>query len=279
MYYDSNVVEIVLTCTFCRSKFSGLVHLIPECGNSICAECHEDLKAELDSEAKYKCRVCSAFHTMPQPGLALNNALMHMLQVKPEQKALPENALKLKQDIEYARSKAERLELIDEAEEINTHCDILALQISEAVESGVKHLNRVGQDMLKDVEEYRARLLGNSSSANFRRYSNDPDYFKAVGRLKKQITTCGKRWNERFSSITQLVRDTEIEAARYQVKNLSEDLNDLEVKMKDLMFQERVLRFRVDSKFCLRNDNLGFLEYEMTTDVQRKTGKLFHSVS
>ena len=251
MYYESDAVQRVLTCTFCSRKFSHVARIIPECGNSICEDCHQDLRADVDSKNKseYQCRACDQQHSMPTDGLAANKAIMVMLELKPEEKAMSYEAMRLKKKIREVQDELDKLESIDECEEIHSFCDMIVGQINEAIESGIRHLNRIGDKIQGQVNDYRSQLLNSKITPDGGRFfelgkepKSTPE--SELRALKPDFVQFNAKWNEFFSSMNKVVRDQDVESAVQQIESIAQQVHEIEAKARDEILQEQSLEIQ-----------------------------------
>ena len=59
-------VEEMMKCSFCKQRFINLIKQVPECAESICGECYEEVKNMASDSGEYKCKVCQEVHLMPE---------------------------------------------------------------------------------------------------------------------------------------------------------------------------------------------------------------------
>ena len=119
MYFESKVVFDELSCSYCKHRFTDVVKLIPQCGNSICGECHEALVSDMSETREFKCKLCDHQpHTMPAEGLPNNSVVMRIIMMKPVNKALNEKTKKLKSTIEDIQQRIDVLKCYDRVQEI-----------------------------------------------------------------------------------------------------------------------------------------------------------------
>ena len=93
MFYEKETIDRLLYCSFCGVRFSDVVKLIPECGNSICGECHDGLRDELETlPAQYTCKACGeGDHLFPTKGVPSNKSLMELAKTTPSERPLANN--------------------------------------------------------------------------------------------------------------------------------------------------------------------------------------------
>ena len=275
MYYESNMVEDILKCSFCQVKFTKVVKLIPDCGNSICGTCYDNLRASLTPSNTYHCVECKTEHVMLKNGLGDNKGLLRMLQLKTKEKALNNKEKMLKGLVDGVQDKVRKLKSLDEGEEINAHCDELVKEVTEAIESATKHLNKLGNELLEQINRFRNEALNarkDSASSNqthkrFKKADETPTRptrapspkNHELDELSAEIETFAKEWNEFFTQITKTASEEEMEKAQCQVRDFEVKIKELESQLRGDLFNKQMLRFRLNSMFYQTNDHLGEL--------------------
>ena len=165
MFYDHKEIDQGLKCSFCGAKFSDVVKLIPQCGNSICGDCYEALTEELADSRQFSCKACDhEAHKMAEEGLPNNKAVLQLLQVRPLEKGLNDKTKRLKSSISDLQQRVELLKSVDADAEINTYCDILESEVTLSLASAIKHLRTLSDDMLSEISSYRSGLLADLKS-------------------------------------------------------------------------------------------------------------------
>ena len=272
------MVEDILKCSFCSVKFTNVVKLIPDCGNSICGECYEKLRTTVTSTNQYHCLECKTSHIMLKNGLGDNKGLLKMLQLKTKEKALNNKEKMLKGLIERVQEKVKKLKSIDEGEEINSHCDELVKEVTEAVDGATKHLNKLGNELVEQINRFRNETLNSrkdmspgQSNKRFKRDDETQASVNAAGGAPKsselellstEIGEFGKEWNEFFTQITKTASEDEMEKAQNQVRDFEVKIKNLESQIRGDLFNKRMLRFQLNKEFYQSNDHIGDLVVE-----------------
>ena len=177
MYYKPEEIDESLKCSICHLQFVDVVKLLPDCGESICGDCFDALKSEVNESGEFMCQVCQETHLMPKKGLADNKSVLKMLKSTKMEKPLSEQATTLKSALKSIESQIEAIRAFNGADHVNHHCDQLEIQVQDAIESAAKRLSQVEEDLLKQINEYRQRCLDSmptvSNSQNH--CETDPD--------------------------------------------------------------------------------------------------------
>ena len=155
MFYEKEKIDRLLCCSFCVHQFSDVVKLIPECGNSICGECEDQLRDELENlPAKYTCKACGEEgHLFPKKGFVNNKSLMNLIKTAPSERPLSKEAKKVRELAERVDEEMKRLESFDPEQYIREHFEQLESEVNEAAESAVKHINEIQRDEREERDE------------------------------------------------------------------------------------------------------------------------------
>ena len=144
MYYSSDSVEQILKCDYCKESFVEVVKLVPDCGSSICELCYDSVRDSTNALNEFRCRACGETHEIPPNGLGDVKLLMDMLKIKQAAKPLNDKERELKLLLERVNGRIRNLRSFDGQEEINAYCDMLQIEVIEAVESACMHINKKG---------------------------------------------------------------------------------------------------------------------------------------
>ena len=267
MFYQANDIETIFKCGFCSLKFLNVVKLVPECGTSICGECHDSLKETMDESGQFKCQACHQSHDMPSCGLTDVKSIMKALQLKPEEKGLTKQEAKLRTSIQEVHEKLSRLKQFDQKDAINTYCDELQLEVMETVESVVKQADQNGKELIKTINEYRQDLLKafniherveNEASSGISNESSLDQLEEAF----VQINALKEKWDRHFNQIKKLATEAEVNKALEEVQEHEVNLNRLDQTLFRSMFKSRILKFKSNTAFLSSKKFLGELVYE-----------------
>ena len=251
MFYSANTIENCLKCEFCQHKLTGVVKLIPDCGNFICGECYDALRDTMSETGQYKCLGCQSVHSMPVCGLADVKGLMKMLQLEPEEKGLSHEAKTLKALIEQAQDKVSKLKSLDRNETVNSACDRLQLEVMEMIDSAVKHVNLLREAFVEEINHYRDELLGSDSTV-----SNQD----LMDKISKDIGDMAEAWTPYFTRISVVADMADIKRALKEVKTYELKLSQLEKKATGRAFNNYFLKLKNKlAEFFESNGPLGEL--------------------
>ena len=266
------VFNRVTTCPFCQTKFSGVVKLIPECGEFICGICHDHLK---DGESKeYNCKACDQVHVLPENGLPDCKRFADLLR-HPVQKPLSKQAKKLKNLIEDVQEEMANLEAFDPKDHIEDHCVQLELEVSQAAESAVERIHKIEQDLLNQIRAYRQQCLNGLAAqqppeASSEKVPEGPFIQRTnmnLSALKSQILHFSARWNDYFNKLNSFRSDNNLESAIRQIGLFQDRMRILEQEMKNRALGESLLQFNPNTSFQYDQDNFGQLE-EISTQAE-----------
>lgn len=100
----------------------------------------------------------------PKEGLADVKSIMELLKLKPENKPASVVNERLSNQVEDIRERIKQLKSFDAKEEINLYCDQLEKDVIEETESFINQSNLRREEMLKEINEYRHKLLAEQST-------------------------------------------------------------------------------------------------------------------
>ena len=208
MYYNSEEIDEDLKCSVCKEEDIDVVKLIPDCGESVCDDCYEELKDSVDEADHYKCLACKDEHTMPKKGLPEIKSLKRMIKRRRLEKSLSDEAKMLKSIIASFPDQIQAVKDFDERELINHHCDQLEIQVSEEIDSVMRRLNELKESALERIDEYRSVCLSSwatrSGDASMTRAKEELDA------LAKSLAEFSCRWTDYFNRIDALASDKEV---------------------------------------------------------------------
>ena len=253
-------VDEEFCCSFCEERFSDVIKFIPDCGNNICGRCYEDLKEDVDEQTKeYKCVACKEIHTLPPNGLRDNKALMIAVKkMKPPEKALHPNAIKLRDLVKQVQDQMEKLQTFDGKQFIELECGRLEQELSDAIESAVDHLKEIETKMMKQISEYRERCI-----ANLSKKSSEPEDTTEQQELKavtKEVSEFNTRWNDYFKQIEVYESESDIEAALAQTGEFMLKMESMEERMRKEALNWEKMVFHVNSQFMKEWKHVGEME-------------------
>ena len=266
MFYEPEKIEPALCCSLCHRRFSGVVKLIPECGNSICADCHEDLREELEKlPAQYTCKVCDeGDHLFPAKGLPNNKSLMNLANTAPSERPLSEQAKKLREAVERVDEEIKRLGSFDPEQYIFEHFGTLEVEVSEAAESAVKHINDIESELLGQIKERRQECL---ASLKARLSAQQATSEQAASKLQQEIGKVSReasefvlKWNDFFQRVNSTTAsEEEVPTALDQAQAVLDEIKKCEEAFMMEATSGRKIRFEVNDLFLKTRDHLGKL--------------------
>ena len=250
MFFRSAEIEEDLMCAYCKKKFVDVVKIVPSCGESICGDCYEELKEGMEESFTFKCQACKKSHKMSEDGFIDNRSLSRMLKRQKIDKPLTEEAAKLKRMVNALEAQVRGLQSFDEQDYIHHHCDQLEVEVIEEINSLVKQLNEIEEDLLKQIREYRKRCLDAMTTRSTKRsQANEQDQtFESID-VREEIDKFQARWNEYFNQADVIVKNIDIDDALKEAKDLEIRLHSLERALKSNALDGQILSFKANHSF------------------------------
>ena len=261
------------TCPFCQTKFSDVVKVIPECGKCICGTCYSELRRSLDDSKDYKCLACDEIHVLPENDLCNCTQLVGLLQ-HPIENPLSEQAKKLKLLQQNVQEELARLEGFDPMDCIEQHCLQLELEVRQAAESAIKHINKTETDLLTRIQVFQQRCVdalttqSKKSSAKLEELGSmatEPPE-DLVG-LSSEIGNFSSKWSGYFKRLNALASESEVEPAIKQTGVFRSHMRMLEQRIRSQALCGSMMQFNPNASFYLSRDHVGELfEISMKTN-------------
>ena len=264
MFYEKEKIDRLLFCSFCEHRFSDVVKLIPECGNSICGECEDQLRDELENlPAKYTCKACGEgkMHLFLANGLPNNNVLMEMVKTTPSERSLSEQAKKLRELVGRVDEEIKRLHSFDPDQCIREHFDQLEDQVNESADSAVKHINEIRSDLLREIQEHRkecqdsvsARLAGQLKASK----EQSSKLQLEIAKLSRDKSEFVPKWNSYFQKADSYASDKEITTALDQAQDVLQQIEKCNQASKLEATNQKMIQFEANNLFLQARDHLG----------------------
>ena len=190
MFYEKEKIDRLLFCSFCEQKFSDVVKLIPECGNSICGECHDGLREKLETmPAQYTCKACGDDgHLLAAKGLPNSKSLMELVRTAPSERPLSDHAKKLRELVERVDQEMKRLGSFNPEHVIREHFEQLEGQVNAAVDAAVKHIKEIRSDLLGQIKEHHQECLDSMRTKSLvKQEDTEEPPAKKIARLSTQL--------------------------------------------------------------------------------------------
>ena len=250
---------------FCEHQFSDVVKLIPECGNSICGECHDQLREELENlPDQYTCRACGdEGHLFASKGLPNNNGLMDLTKTAPCERPLSEQVKKLRELIGRVEVEIKRLDSFDPDQYIREHFDQLEDEVNETADSAVKHINEIRSDLLGQIKEHRKEFQDSRST----RYSDQLEktgeppskLHQEIGKMSRETSEFVIKWNSYFQSVHSYASDQDITTAIDQAQVVLDEIEKCIQASKLEATNQKRIKFQANILFVQTRDHLGKL--------------------
>ena len=247
MFYSSAEIDEDLKCAFCKERFLDVVKIVSGCGESICGDCYEELKENVDKRGEFKCKACESSHTMPHEGFMDNRSLRRILKRNKIEKPLIEEAKTLKRLVESLPGQLSDLESFDDRDYIHEYCDQLEVEIIEEIDSLVKLLNDIQKDLLEQAREYRKQCLDSLSTRTSAQVENQTN--GELEALSKEISKFNYNWKTFFNQAEANSSHKEIEAALCLAKEYEERISAFNRKLKRTALNGRVMEFKASHSF------------------------------
>lgn len=250
MSHDTNAVEKTLRCSFCAERYSDTIKLIPDCGNSICGNCFDDLKSSESSQ--FQCLACGRQHALKSDmpdNLALKRLLDH------NKDKLDEHARILMPLIAEMQEKVSMLKLsLDDNENVNKCCDQLNAEVDEAFQKAYQHLSNLKRNLLDEIRAYRERSLRHPSAGD----DQSNRIKKQLNELSDEILDYGQQWGNYFKRKDKVAGKEELDEAQREAKEYSFRMAQIEKKIKS-KGSKKPMEFKANGLFGIGNEHLGEL--------------------
>ena len=251
MSHDINAIEKTLRCSFCAERFSDTIKLIPDCGNSICGNCFDNLKSS--QSGRFQCLACQAYHTLKNGDMPDNLALKQLLDHNKDK--LDEHARILMPLIAEMQEKVSTLKVsLDDDENVNKCCDELKAEVEEAFQKAFEHLISLKDDLLDEISSYRqkgAKQLYASDDQSIR-------IKKQLTELSDEIVDYGQQWGNYFKRKDKVAGKDELDEAQREAKEYSFRMAQIEKKIKSKA-SNKPIEFKANGLFAIGYDHLGEL--------------------
>ena len=157
--------------------------------------------------------------------------------------------------IQEVEEKVLTVESIDELEAINDYCDSLEIQVMETVDSAVRQLNRLQDELLKKINDHRKELTELRTKADTTCRGAKNKNRQDLDALSQQLNKLRSDLSELFNRPNKSAVDDEIERAHSQIRELSLGVSLAKNRVKRELSNGRVLQLEENSLFYLV-DNL-----------------------
>ena len=265
MFYEKEKIDRLLCCSLCDHKFSDVVKLIPECVNSICGECHDGLRDELENlPAQYTCKACGEDgHLMPAKGLANIKIVMDLVKTTPTERPLSEQAKKLRELVGRVDEEMKRLDSFDPDQYIREHFDQLEDEVNEAADSAVKHINEIRGGLLRENQERRQECqdsLYASFSGQLKASREQSSKLQLeIAKLSMYKSKFVLKWKSYFQRADSYASDQEIATALDQAQDVLDEIEKCDQASKLEATNRRSIQFEANNLFVQTKDHLGKL--------------------
>ena len=229
-------------------RFVNTIKLVPECGESICGDCCEEITIMTNDPGKYTCKACKGVHSLPESGLPDCKALLRILRQKNLEKPLSDQANSLKDKVDVIQNRLQDLKSFDSLDYINLQCDSLELEVREAANSAYQHISEIEEHLLKEINDYRQECLNSLHS-----YSSK----QSLGVLSSEADAFIQRWTDYFSRLDVLASEREIGLAFSQANSLNTKIQSMEEKLRAETLQYKSLRFKLNESFFQEKTCIG----------------------
>ena len=246
-YYTKREIDDILKCSFCKIKFVEVVKLIPDCGNSICGYCYDEGTTLVNSQTKFKCKICDEEHSIPNKGFPDNKILLNLLQNEAKERPLTNQAKALKSSVEALNEKMTKLELFDQSIEINSHCEQLEIDVYTAAESAIQFIRKLEKTLMNEIDQYRSNLLG-SKFVNTKKY---------LEKLSNEVRSFSNEWWHYFTNIDALRTDAEIEQAHKTINEFTLRIANSEKQLRNKLFNGFIMMFEAHDNYNRNTELIG----------------------
>lgn len=250
--------ESALNCSICKESFTSVVKRIPDCGKLICGNCYDDLIESLDESRKYKCLACAEDHILAENGLPEFFPFLDS-QRNSSDKPLSSKLMKLKSLIGELQTEHYKLQTFDSKEFIEELCEQLELEVSAAADSAIRHINKIEDDLRKQIRDYRQRCFDavESSAHNHKLLAPANKTKVQLDALTEDIEYFNIKWNEYFGRLDVLKSDKEVQEALGQADMFQTRMREFHQEMRNNALNGTMMQFTSKGTFFLEQDHLG----------------------
>lgn len=200
---------------------------------------------------------------MPANGLPDNAGLTRSLEQTRIEKTLSGQAGLLKHQLASIQEQMRTVKAMGKKERVNVYCDQLELEIREAIDSVVRNLSEIEQDLLKEVQTYRSECL-DSGSAETEGH---------LDALSNEIRQFSSQWNnDFFSKIEAVATDAEIQSALSKAEEYETRIRAIDVKLRFSALNRKLRVFK--PKPSLFDKKKLFERYDLSLKIETTKGKV-----
>ena len=246
-------------CSYCEASVEVLtLEELPCCSKLICIECSYDISLNLNENIDTKCKLCQTKFE------SSHRFTKRIIQKFDDQTFMAEHVdslrtmlkcLEAKND-EFIASRTNHRLLISE------YCDRIRYDIFTCTESAIKHLNKINDELIGNVNKYEEDLLKDLDD-------NDDDDDENGFRTKMpEWESIGMRLNEFTKKWTDYVVTNELsELSQIQIQKVKEEcaeksakLDSAQRELKKALFGNKFMQHRENNSFFECKSHIGHLD-------------------
>jgi len=253
--YDSiKLPNNILKCDQCKEPFNAYdqPRFLP-CGETICSTCVVKIEKEA-TNSKFKCGICMKDHFIPEEGFPINKKISDLITADPIEISRGKEYEKLQKSLNELQSIIQLLcyGCEDGTDLIAEYCNEQIRLIQLSTENKIEQMNKLSDELIAFVREYERTCI--------ELYSNKNKTVKEY--LNKTINEANTFLNEKQVYLQQLkTDDDEIKVFNSTCEKLQTDLSRKVVKLKSLIFNNRLIKFISNTKDINKHE-LGYFDYE-----------------
>lgn len=183
------------------------------------------------------------------------------------ERPLNEHGQALKSAVQQIQVQLADLESFDERDQINLHCDLLELDVGEAVQSAISHIEKIEKDLLAKIRQYRDKLLDqelddqlNTNSQKSAKRARIKQWRSQEAELSNEVNQFLDEWKKYFNRASIVKTDDEVKAAQIQAQTYASLIQELQAEVFNEFSSENMMQYRANGMFVNDLDHLGQLE-------------------
>lgn len=238
MFYEESKIKTILDCKNCNQRLDT-PRVLP-CGSNLCSSCVSKLTSEMTDE--FACLTCSKKHTMPKDGFPINEALVSLLQLEPNEISRGDVAKNLRNQLFYIQKDLDHFtsSLEDGVDVIKEHCCNLKNQVQLASEQIILEINTSNEKFISKIEKYEKQCIQIFESK--RNEKNE------LNILIEELKMFHKEWDTYLKELK--INDQLMKEASESASCLAEKSNKNKLVLDALVFGGNRLRFIKNNEIC-----------------------------
>ena len=267
---DPSQIDDLFRCSFCNQKFNKIIKFIPDCMSSICGDCYKTVMDDSIERHDFGCRACGKNHKIARKGLQDDKTLLNMIRSKRAERSKIEQGFRTQ--LKELRNHVTQIETLDTRERINSHFDQLELDICEAVQSAIEHIERIEKDLLKQMRDHRDELLSEKAAEAEGPLAAKKSRIKQLqskqNEMLQELSAFLSEWDDDFDQASTVKTDDEVKAAQAKAQDYVNNIIELQNKMGIEFSKDNMMQYKTNELFLSDRGHLGELLFYDSNDEQ-----------